>query len=114
TGIEPRVSASTHRAELKVAIPGWPAVVRISAPLEQVDFAVHTTQQSVLFAALIALIFGTIWAGFGGRWLGSPLAQLGRAARSLAVGGDQPAVPASSGPEIRALGRAPRCSAAER
>ncbi|MBI4503824.1 MAG: PAS-domain containing protein [Gemmatimonadetes bacterium] len=107
TGIDSRTSASTHRAELKVAVPAWPGIVRISTPLEQVDAIVHTTQQSVLVAALIALLFGIGWAGFGGRWIGRPLAQLGRAARALAAG-DQPAFPASRAPEIRQLTHALR------
>jgi len=82
TGIESRFSASTKRPEMKVAIPGWPGVVRISAPLEQVDTLIHGAQQSVLFAALIALLFGSLWAGLGGRRIGRPLAQLSRAARA--------------------------------
>jgi signal transduction histidine kinase len=102
TGIESRLSASTNRPEMKVAVPAWPGVVRISAPLEQVDSLVHSAQQSVLFAALVALLFGSLWAGLGGRWIGRPLAQLSRAARALAAG-DHPGFPASTAPEIRQL-----------
>ncbi|MBI4420216.1 MAG: PAS domain-containing protein, partial [Gemmatimonadetes bacterium] len=102
TGIDSRRSASTNRRELKVAMPAWPGVVRISTPLEQVDAAVRTVQQSVLVAALVALLVGVAWAGIGGRWLGRPLAELSRAARSLAAG-QQPAFPAANAPEFRQL-----------
>jgi signal transduction histidine kinase len=102
TGIESRTSVSTNRFEMKVAVPAWPGVVRISAPLDQVDSVVHTAQQSVLFAALVGLLFGSFWAGLGGRRMGKPLAQLSRAARAVAAG-DQPAFPNSSAPEIRQL-----------
>ena len=101
-GIDTRKSTSTNRAELKVAIAAWPGVVRISAPLEQVDAVVHSAQQSVLVASLVALLFGVLWAGYGGRRIGRPLAQVGRAAHALAAG-DSPVFPASSVPEIRQM-----------
>ena len=107
TGLDRRVSTSTNRAELKVAIPAGPGVVRVSAPLEQVDAQVRTAQQAVLVASLIALLFGSLLAGVGGRALGRPLSELGRAARALAAG-EQPDFPNSSVPEVRQLVRALR------
>jgi two-component system, OmpR family, phosphate regulon sensor histidine kinase PhoR len=101
-GIETRLSTSTNRAELKIAVPGGPGVVRVSAPLSQVDTVVHTAQQSVLVAALIGLLCGTIWAGIGGRRIGRPLAEIGRAAQALSAG-DQPVFPVSAIPEIRQM-----------
>jgi signal transduction histidine kinase len=111
-GKDTRLSTSTNRPELKIALAAWPGVVRVSAPLEEVNAVVRGAQQSVLVAVLVALLFGTAWAAFGGRHVGRPLAQLSRAARQLAAG-DQPAFPSSGIPEIRQLVQALRSMDAE-
>ncbi|MSR06398.1 MAG: HAMP domain-containing protein [Gemmatimonadetes bacterium] len=107
TGTDRRLSTSTNRPELKIAIPAWPGVVRVSAPLEQVDAQVSVAQQAVLVASLVALLFGSVLAGVGGRAFGRPLAELGRAARALAAG-ERPDFPHSTAPEIRQLVRSLR------
>ncbi len=101
-GLDSRTSTSTNRPEVKIAVPAWPGVVRVSAPLAQVDAVVHSAQRSVLVAALVALLFGSALAGIGGRVISKPLADLGRAARAMASG-DEAAFPSSSTPEIRQL-----------
>jgi len=101
-GIDKRLSASTTHTELKVAVRAWPAVVRFSAPMEQVDQVVADAQRAVLLAALLALVLGTALAWFGGREVGRPLAQLAAAARSIARG-EAPVYPVARSIEIRQL-----------
>lgn len=104
-GIAKRRSQATDRIELKVAVRAWPGVVRLSAPIADVDAVVDGAQRAVLLAALVALLIGTLLAGAVGRALGRPLSQLASAARQVASG--SPATyPASQAPEIRQLVRA--------
>jgi signal transduction histidine kinase len=102
TGVDHRLSESTHRPELKVAISAWPGVVRVSAPLAEVDAAVGAVERTILLAAAAALLMGTVLAALGGRAVSRPLRELGRAARSVAAG-EPPEYPVSSAPEIRHL-----------
>ncbi len=102
TGVFRRPSVSTGRIELKVAIPAWPGVVRISAPPEQVEAVVSDTRRVILLAALIALLFGTVLAAIGGQALSRPLRALADATRTLASG-STPRYPATSVPEVRRL-----------
>jgi len=101
-GVDKRLSESTNHTELKVAVHAWPAVVRFSAPMEQVDGIVNDAQRAVLVAALLALLLGTGLAWFGGREVGRPLAQLAAAARSIARG-EPPVYPVARTVEIRQL-----------
>ena len=101
-GVDKRLSESTNHTELKVAVHAWPAVVRFSAPMEQVDGIVNDAQRAVLVAALLALLLGSGLAWFGGREVGRPLAQLATAARSIARG-EPPVYPVARTVEIRQL-----------
>jgi two-component system, OmpR family, phosphate regulon sensor histidine kinase PhoR len=104
-GISKRQSESTNRPELKVALRAWPGVLRISAPMEQVDAIVANAERAVFLGAVAALAVGITLAGIGGREVGRPLTQLAAAARSLAAG-RPPVYPAARIPEVRHLVRA--------
>ncbi len=106
-GVASRLSASTGREELKVAIVAWPGIVRLSATLQQVDSVVGGAQQTVLLAALAAVALGAVLAGIAGRTVTGPIRDLAREARGLAAG-IPPAYPARGTPEIRELVRALR------
>jgi signal transduction histidine kinase len=101
-GIDRRQSTSTKRDEMKVAVAAWPGIVRISAPLVQVDDLVGGAQRAVLLAGLAALLVGAILAAVTGEALARPLREL--AVASHALGADQrPQYPVSSIREVRRL-----------
>jgi signal transduction histidine kinase len=104
-GVTKRLSESTDRPELKVAVRAWPGVLRISAPMEEVDGVIANAERGVLLAAVLALAVGLALAGIGGREVSRPLTQLAAAARSLAAG-RPPVYPAARVPEVRQLVRA--------
>jgi len=104
-GVHQRVSTSTNRAELKVAIPAWPGIVRISAPLDQRNEVIRAMVLRTLLAGLVAALVGTLLAVLGARILARPLANLALAARSVASGGS-PLYPVTSTLEIQELVRA--------
>jgi signal transduction histidine kinase len=105
SGVAKRYSTSTNRVELKVAVRSWPGVVRVSAPIDQVDAVIADAQRSVFLAALVALALGIVLAWVGEREVSRPLGQLVGAARSLAAG-RAPPYPTTAIPEIRQLVRA--------
>jgi two-component system phosphate regulon sensor histidine kinase PhoR len=104
-GVIRRMSESTNRQELKVAIRTWPGVVRLAAPVQQLDAATMTVERAVLLGAAVALGIGILLAVIGGREVSRPLTQLAAAARSLAAG-QPPHYPAARVPEVRLLVRA--------
>jgi two-component system, OmpR family, phosphate regulon sensor histidine kinase PhoR len=105
SGVAKRYSNSTKRVELKVAVRAWPGVVRISAPMDQVDAIIADAQRGVFLAGLVALALGLMLAWVGEREVARPLGQLVTAARSVAAG-RAPAYPATAVPEMRQLVRA--------
>jgi signal transduction histidine kinase len=105
SGVAKRFSTSTNRVELKVAVREWPGVVRVSAPMDQVDAVISDAQRSVFLAALVALGLGIVLAWVVERQVTRPLDQLVTAARGLASG-RAPVYPASTIPEVRQLVRA--------
>ncbi|HEX9633568.1 MAG TPA: histidine kinase dimerization/phospho-acceptor domain-containing protein, partial [Gemmatimonadales bacterium] len=105
SGVAKRFSTSTNRVELKVAVREWPGVVRVSAPMDQVDAVISDAQRSVFLAALVALALGIILAWVVERQVTRPLDELVTAARGLAIG-RAPVYPASTIPEVRQLVRA--------
>jgi two-component system phosphate regulon sensor histidine kinase PhoR len=107
TGRAARGSASVGRRLMYVAIPGGPGVVRVAADLEQVNQTVRRAQGSVILAALVALLIGTILAFVAGRAIARPLTELSSAASSIADG-SPPRFPHSGIPDIEALVRALR------
>ena len=76
SGVAKRFSTSTNRVELKVAVREWPGVVRVSAPMDQVDAVIADAQRSVFLAALVALALGIILAWAVERQITRPLDQL--------------------------------------
>ena len=105
SGVAERYSTSTNRIELKVAVRAWPGVVRVSAPIDQVDAVIADAQRGIFLAALVALALGIVLAWVGERQVSRPLGQLVTAARSLAAG-RAPPYPTTAVPEIRQLVRA--------
>lgn len=101
-GVARRVSASTHRPELKVAIGAWPGVVRVSASLAEVDAAVQSVQGTIAIAALVALLVAAGVTAVSGRAVSRSLRELARTVRGV-VAGESPDYPVSSVPEIRDL-----------
>jgi two-component system, OmpR family, phosphate regulon sensor histidine kinase PhoR len=101
-GVNRRTSATLGRPLMYVAVPGGPGVVRVAATLEQVDATVHRAQRSVLWAALLALVIGSVIALVAGRSIAGPLTEITSAARSIAAGAP-PRFPHSGIPDIDAL-----------
>lgn len=105
SGVANRFSTSTNRVELKVAVREWPGVVRVSAPIDQVDAVISDAQRGVFLAALAALAVGIMLAWVVERQVTRPLDRLVTAARAVATD-HAPVYPASTIPEIRQLVRA--------
>jgi two-component system phosphate regulon sensor histidine kinase PhoR len=106
-GMATRRSETVGRPLLYVAIPGGPGVVRVAAPLDQVDEIVGRAQSAVAGAALFALLVGTMLALAAGRSVARPLVTLGGSARAIADGA-LPRFPRSGIPEIDGLVQALR------
>lgn len=106
-GSDRRHSATVNRPLLYVAVPGGPGVVRVAAPLQGVDAIVRRSQQSVVDAALVALLIGVILALIAARSVVKPLNDIGTAARSIASG-TPPHFPHSGIPDIDAVVRSLR------
>ena len=98
-GVHQRLSASTGRQELKVAVPAWPGAVRISAPLAQLDALQARVARAILLAALAALGFGVMLTALAARAVARPVRRLAEAAQQAATGGI-PTYPTSSIPEV--------------
>lgn len=102
-----RVSETTGRPMLYVAVPGGPVVVRLASDLSEVDATVQTAQRSVFGAALLALLVGTILATIAGRSIARPLHQIAGAADAIAAG-TTPRFPRSGIPDVDRLVQALR------
>ncbi len=97
-----RTSATVGSDLLYVAVPGGPGVIRVATPLTQVDLVVQRSQRSVLVAALLALLLGTLLAYLAGRSITRPLTETAAAARTIAAGGT-PRFPRSGIPDMDAM-----------
>jgi len=89
-----------------VAIPGTP-IVRIVSDLSLVESASQDSQRSVLLAALLVMVLGSVLALIAARTMTRPLAQLAAAARAM-PGGQAPRFQRSGIPEIDQLSQALR------
>ncbi len=107
TGSAGRESASLARRLLYVAVPGGPGVVRVAASVEQVDRTVRQAQRSIVIAALLALLVGTVLAFVAGQAVARPLTGIISAAGAISAGA-APRFPHSGIPDIDALVRALR------
>lgn len=105
TGTDRRLSATVNRPLLYVAVPGGPGVVRLASPLAGADRILRYEQQSLLGAALLALLIGGLVAFIAGRSIARPLTTITQAARSIAEGA-APRFPRSGIPDIDDLVRA--------
>ncbi|MGE0352676.1 MAG: ATP-binding protein [Gemmatimonadales bacterium] len=106
-GRDTRRSATLGDRFLYVAVPGGPGVVRVAAGLGQVEETIHRSQRSIVAAAVIALLFGSLLAFVAGRSIAQPLTALAGAARAIAAG-NLPRFPRSGVPDIDSLVRALR------
>lgn len=107
TGRDLRRSTSTGRDELKVAVPSAVGVVRISAPLPQVDAVVSRAQGAVLLGAIVAVLAAALLALGFTRNVSRPLLQLRDAAEAIARG-ERPTLDTRGRDEIGQLSRALR------
>jgi signal transduction histidine kinase len=98
-GTDTRRSATTSTEFMYVAVRGGPGVVRVAMPLDQVDRAVGAAQQSVILAAVLALLLGAPLAWLAGRSVARPLTEAAEAARTIAAGGT-PRFPRSGIPDM--------------
>ena len=101
-GVAIRTSASLGQALLYVAVPGGPGVVRVAAALGEVEAAVRSAQAAVLWAALLALLVGSVLALIAARSIARPLIAISTAARAIAAG-QTPRFPRSRISEIDSL-----------
>ncbi len=107
TGVDLRVSTSTGRPELKVAVLFGDRVARVSSPLPQVDAVVRRAQGAILFGALAAAVIAAILSwGFSQR-VARPLLRLSEVAQAIARG-ERPAVDTRGRDEVGELARALR------
>jgi two-component system phosphate regulon sensor histidine kinase PhoR len=107
TGVATRRSETVGRTLLYVAVPGGPGAIRVAADLSQVDEVVRRAQGAVAWAALLALLVGTVLALIAGRSIARPLTGITTAARAIAAG-SPPRFPRSGIPDIDALVQALR------
>ncbi len=107
TGTDLRHSTSTGREELKVSVPSSFGVVRVSAPLPQVDAVVRRAQGAVLASALVAVALAGLLAFGFARNVAHPLLLLRDAAEAIARG-DRPSLDARGRDEVGQLARALR------
>ena len=107
TGTDLRHSASTGRDELKVAIASPLGVVRISAPLIQVDAVIARAQGAVLLGAIVAVLIAALLAFAFAHNVARPLRRLRDAAESIARG-ERPQLDVRGRHEVGQLARALR------
>ncbi|OGT94720.1 MAG: hypothetical protein A2083_00785 [Gemmatimonadetes bacterium GWC2_71_9] len=107
TGADLRLSVSTGRWELKVAVPYRDGAVRVASPLPQVDALVRRAQGAVLLGAGVALAVGILLAAGFSVGVARPLVHLRDAAQAIARG-EHPAIDARGRDEVGDLARALR------
>ncbi len=98
-----------HRPEVLAAMAGGTGTAkRRSATIGsdlmyvQVDAVVGSTQRSVLLAALLAVVLGSVLAWAAGRSIARPLTETAEAARAIAAGAE-PRFPHSGIPDVEAM-----------
>jgi two-component system phosphate regulon sensor histidine kinase PhoR len=101
-GVATRLSETVGRLLMYVAVPGGPGVIRVATDLSQVDEIVHRTQRAIAWAALLALLVGSVLALVAGRSIAGPLTAIAGAARAIAAGAP-PRFPRSGIPDIDVL-----------
>ncbi|HEY2804521.1 MAG TPA: histidine kinase dimerization/phospho-acceptor domain-containing protein, partial [Gemmatimonadales bacterium] len=107
TGTDFRRSVSTGRDELKVAVPSTFGVVRISAPLPQVDAVVARAQGAVLLSGIAAVVLAALLAWGFADTVARPLLKLRDGAAGIARG-EHPVLDTRGRDEVGQLARALR------
>jgi two-component system phosphate regulon sensor histidine kinase PhoR len=104
-GVDSRLSTSTGRRELKVAV-GWPdGAVRVSATLTSVDAVVDRAQGAVLLGAIVAVIGAGFLAWGFAHNVARPLVRLRDAAQAI-TRGERPRLDVRGRHEVGELARA--------
>ncbi|MFI5236195.1 MAG: ATP-binding protein, partial [Gemmatimonadales bacterium] len=107
TGRAVRRSVTVGIDLLYVAVRGGPGVVRVSAPYAPVEDTLARARRAVAWAALLALLAGSLAALFAARSITGPLDRITVAARAIA-GGEAPDFPVSGIGDVGALVQALR------
>lgn len=107
TGVARRVSRSTNRDEIKVAIPAWPGGIRLSAPATEVEREVDAIAQAILVVTLAGALVAIPLSTWLARTVTRPLHDLARAARAMGTSHPVP-YPDSRIPAVRDLIRTVR------
>jgi signal transduction histidine kinase len=105
SGSDLRRSASSGRAELKVALPYDNLIARVSSPLPQVDAIVDRARAAVLLGAIAAILVSAVLAFGFTRSVTRPLLRLREAAQAVARG-EHPALDIRGRHEVGELARA--------
>jgi two-component system phosphate regulon sensor histidine kinase PhoR len=108
TGVARRVSRSTDRDEIKVAIPAWPGAIRLSAPAADVEREVDAIAQAILLVALGGALVAIPLSTWLARSVTRPLHDLARAARAMGASQHPVPYPDSRIPAVRDLIRTVR------
>ncbi len=105
TGTDLRLSASTGRLELKVAVPFAGGAVRVSSPLPQVEEVVGRAEGALAIGAMVAVLVAALLAiGFAVN-VARPLVRLRDAAQAI-TRGERPAIDVRGRSEVGDLARA--------
>jgi two-component system phosphate regulon sensor histidine kinase PhoR len=90
-GTAKRYSSSTGRVEFKAAVRSGNWVVRVSAPVAELEPALNRARRSTLFAALVSVLLSVLVARRAGSWVASELRRLAdTAARPWSVAASAP------------------------
>jgi len=92
---------------LSVSVPAGPGVVRMSAPLDEIERTIDRSRTAALGAAFVALIAGSLLAWIAAQSVARPLTALAAAANAIAAGA-LPRFPRSGVSEIDGLVQALR------
>ncbi len=104
-GVDSRLSTSTGRREVKVAVPWAGGAVRVSAPLTAVDAVVDRAQGAVLLGAIVAVLGAGLLAWGFAHNVARPLVRLRDAAQAIARG-ERPRLDIRGRHEVGELARA--------
>ncbi|HET7024499.1 MAG TPA: ATP-binding protein [Gemmatimonadales bacterium] len=101
-GLAERRSVTVAEDLLYVAVRGGPGVVRVAAPYAPVQDTLDRARRAVLWAALLALLAGSVAALIASRSITGPLHRITVAARAIASG-HQPVLPVTGIPDVATL-----------
>lgn len=101
-GTAVRRSVTVGEDLLYVAVRGGPGIVRVAAPYAPVQDTLDRVRRAVVWAAIFALLAGSVAALIASRSITGPLRRITVAARAIA-GGREPILPDTGIPDVNAL-----------